>query len=200
MNLPDLFQLNLHPTPKSTQKGDSSLFFKNLNAPKLKFLDDLDPQVLTSLNPMPCLEQLSLYGFRITDDASAKAAVSTLIGSVEHWSRLKSWGFSLPSATASAFYEHLILLLTPLSKDAIWAGFREKMPLPGLRALKFGGTPPLSAVVNGFDLSSFVGARKAVCLGRSSGDVMAIANGLLETLDAATSKGGGSFRLLSVLP
>jgi len=50
MSLPNLDHLYLDPPPKSTQTGHSSLFFKNLDAPRLKVLqfDHVNPQIFLS--------------------------------------------------------------------------------------------------------------------------------------------------------
>ena len=138
MDLPNLSYLFLDPPPKSTQVGDSSLFFKNLNAPRLEILhvDSLKPQDLAFLSTTSSLEELYLYDLQIKDSASAKAAASALIDSTKDWSKLRWLVLVLPPSTPSIFYEQLVQLLIPLSTEGIRAGFRDRMPFPGLRLLR----------------------------------------------------------------
>jgi len=89
MNLPNLSYLFLNPPPKTTQIGDSSLFFKNLNSPRLKMqlIDRINPQDLSFLSTTSSPEELILYDLPITDSASAKAAASALVESIKDWSK-----------------------------------------------------------------------------------------------------------------
>lgn len=98
VNLPNFVHLYLDSSPRSTQTGDSSLFFKNLDAPRLEGLqvDRLKPRDLTFLCTTSSLEELLLSDLPVTDSASAKAAASALIESIKDWSKLSHLGFQLP--------------------------------------------------------------------------------------------------------
>jgi len=81
MNLPNLNYLFLNPPPKSTQTGDSSLFFKNLNTPRMRNLQvaRVNPQDLSFFSITSSLEQLFLYDLQITDHASLPKQLPPLL-------------------------------------------------------------------------------------------------------------------------
>ena len=121
MNLPNLTYLYLDPPPKSTQTSDSSLFFNSLNAPRLRSLELDHPKLqdLSFLSTTSSLEQLLLCDLHIPERVSAKAAASALVESIKDWSTL--WALSLyaSSSTHSIFYEQLVQLLTPFSREGV---------------------------------------------------------------------------------
>lgn len=191
MNLPTLNNLSLDPPSSSTQTGDSSLFFKNFKAPKLRNLEVvcLKPQDLTFLCTTSSLEELLLYDLQITDSAPDKAAASALIESIKDWSKLWTLSFYYSSSISSNFFEHLVQLLTPLSREGVRADFWESIPLLGLEIIRLErlNVFSASAVIDGQDLAALVGSRMACSKGCSSGQVTSIANGLLQASEAPAS-------------
>lgn len=115
---------------------------------------------------------------------------------VENVCQSRVWCFSLIHSypLPSAFYESLIQILTPLSREGIRAGYKKEIPLPGLTTLIL-KEDYSSAVteIDARDLVELMASRRACLKGRSCVDVSAIANGQPELLEAAPSGGEPAF-------
>jgi len=94
------------------------------------------------------------------------------------------------------FWNHLILLLTPLSKESVRAGFEDSLLLPKLSSITLGDDdyPSNSTPIDALDLASNAASRKAINGLLSTSQVMlAATGGDLESCDSPASNGTTAF-------
>lgn len=173
MSLPFLKVLFLGVIPRGPSKLDSSLFFANLNTPKLNLLHliEASPQDLKSFRT-----ESSPHHFIINELLSVDPF--NLIDAIKDW-KISRLHLRLPLYTSAVFWTKLLHLLTPLSSLSIDSGYEDRILLPRLVDLQLGSevAQSTSSDIDMEDLGSMVLARVAAHNGRSSENVSKIAGG-----------------------
>jgi len=184
--------LLLGTPPRSKESGDSSIFFKQLNTPKLVqlqffILNHRDVASLSSLPSPSVPESLVIDRLSKSNVSYAKKLASPLINSIKHWKKLT--GFQLrPNSMPLAFYKQVLYEVTPLSRENLKLNHKS-MLLPNLQRLQLGlQTPEGSYItIDAVELAAFVASRKAASCGLSTGEVAFSAAGNLEASSGEAS-------------
>jgi len=138
MSLPRLIGLSLGNAP-SNSAGTASPFLANLSPPNLidfRIYRTMKPQILSSLDLGCVPARLVLRSPQASGGRSqpGQAEAMELVVAPRGWKRLEALGLRLETST-SEFWNTLILLLTPNSRESLTAGWNTTFLLPRLISL-----------------------------------------------------------------
>lgn len=128
-SLPKLRMLRLGALPRTNAPAANG-FFGALEAPKLSALH-LGQLSLADLSgtrsSLPVHTSIiDTCNFSSLKPKVSESAASTLISWIKGCKNLSTFNLNLPDSTPSGFWDHLVSLLTPLSREAIQADWKEE--------------------------------------------------------------------------
>lgn len=142
--LPKLISLSLDRAPCSKSTRDASPFFQSLHAPNLDYLfikafrfKDLQSFRQES-HPKQFIGTASLGDNDSCAFEGGEAEASVLVKAIKNWDNLRVLDLRLTATRFTAFYSHLIKLLTSGSTENVESGYGEQPMLPALTSLLLG--------------------------------------------------------------
>lgn len=184
LNLPNLEILSL-PWIPSVRRKQEHLFFRQLYPPSLQYLKvgHLEkPSSLSSFSQAYSLHSLMVGLSGISPGLnSPETSASQFISSIDGCNTIRRLDLHLQGEGSSVFAKTFLALCTPYSKETIQGGWKDSLVFPDLRSVKLSSTQDAisgyQVTVDGFALTSFVAARKAVNRRVSLANVLLSANG-----------------------
>lgn len=166
-------------------------FLKSLISTNLQslYITEINPQELSFL-PLESVPVKLFIGELISNSSTASdlQKASSLVKAIRNWDRLKTLEleYNKPATfLSSTFWNSLLFLSSPFSRENIAANLQSSVALPNLSRLAIGSSfnPNYSAVIDGRALCSMLESRLRVSEKASAHSVMSAANGDLNSAE-----------------